>query len=76
MRRIVIAPSFDREAESIGIAIEQRFGERARRKFVADLAHLCQIVATLPGIGTTHHGYETKPAGFGARAELDFLRVR
>jgi plasmid stabilization system protein ParE len=64
MRRVVIAPSFDREAENIGIAIEQRFGQKARRDFVASLEHLCQVIATLPGIGKTQHGYKTKLVGF------------
>jgi hypothetical protein len=30
MRQIVIAPSFDQEAEDIGVYIEGRFGESTR----------------------------------------------
>ncbi len=57
MRRIVYAPSFDREVEDIAVYIEERFGERVRREFIADLAKLCQTVASFPGIGLAHHGY-------------------
>ena len=64
MRRIVLAPSFDREAETIGAAIEERFGDQARRNFVADVARLCTLIAELPRIGTALHGYNTKLAGF------------
>jgi len=64
MRRVVIAPSFDREAEAIGIAIEERFGEESRRNFVADLARICTLIAHVPKIGKSHHGYDTKLAGF------------
>lgn len=60
MRRIVLAPSFDREVEAIGVAIEQRFGEQARHNFVADLARICTLIAVLPRMGTTRHGYDTK----------------
>ena len=64
MGRVVIAPSFDREAEAIGFAIEQRFGEEARRTFVANLARICTLIADTPNMGTTGHGYDTKLAGF------------
>lgn len=64
MRRVVFAPSFDRDAETIGAAIDERFGEEARHGFIADLARICVLVAALPGIGTLHHGYDTKLAGF------------
>ena len=57
MRRIVYAPSFDREVEDIAVYIEEQFGERVRREFIADLAKLCQNVASFPGIGLAHHGY-------------------
>lgn len=64
MRRIFVAPSFDREAEAIGAAIERRFGEEVRRALIADLARVCSLVAALPGVGTVRHGYDTKLAGF------------
>ena len=64
MRRVVIAPSFDREAEAIGLSIEERFGAEARRNFVADLARICTLIAYVPKIGKIHHGYNTKLSGF------------
>ena len=64
MRRTVIAPSFDREAEDIGVYIEGRFGESARRDFVDALRATCARLATLPRIGTFKHGYDTLSAGF------------
>ncbi len=64
MRCVVIAPSFDREAEAIGLAIEKRFGEDARRNFVAGLARICTLIAYVPRIGTIHHRYNTKLSGF------------
>ena len=64
MRRIVFAPSFDREVEDIGIYIEERFGEGTRREFVAELADLYTTIASVPGIGTAHHGYDTSSVGF------------
>ena len=64
MRRIVIAPSFDRETEDIGVYIEGRFGETARSDFVDALRATCERIATLPRIGTFEHGYDTLSAGF------------
>jgi plasmid stabilization system protein ParE len=64
MRQIVIAPSFDREAEDIGVYIEGRFGESARRDFVDALRATCIRIATVPRIGTFEHGYDTLSAGF------------
>ena len=64
MRRIVLAPSFDQEAEDIGVYIEERFGESSRREFVTELAAACTRLAALPRIGTFKHGYETPSAGF------------
>jgi plasmid stabilization system protein ParE len=64
MRRIIFAPSFDQEAEDIGVYIEERFGESARRDFVIELSAVCIRLATLPRIGTIKHGYETPSAGF------------
>ncbi len=64
MRRVVIAPSFDKEAEAIGAAIEERLGEDARRTFVADLTRICILVSALPGMGTIRHRYDTRFAGF------------
>jgi plasmid stabilization system protein ParE len=64
MRRIVIAPSFDQEAENIGVYIEGRFGESARSDFVDALHATCGRIATLPRIGTFEHGYDTLSAGF------------
>ena len=63
MRRVLIAPSFDREVEAIGVAVEERFGEDARRNFVADLARVCTAIAYVPKIGKTDHGYNTKLVG-------------
>ena len=48
MRRIIFAPSFDQEAEDIGVYIEERFGEAARRDFVIELSAVCIRLATLP----------------------------
>ena len=64
MRQIVIAPSFDQEAEDIGVYIEGRFGESARRDFVDALRATCARIATVPRIGTFEHGYDTLSAGF------------
>ena len=64
MRQIVIAPSFDGEAEDIGVYIEGRFGESARRDFVDALGATCSRIATVPRIGTFEHGYDTLSAGF------------
>jgi hypothetical protein len=64
MRRVVIAPSFDREAEAIGAGIEERFGEKTRLDFVADLALICALIARLPNMGKAAHGYDTKLVGF------------
>jgi len=64
MRRVVIAPSFDREAEAIGLSIEERFGEDARRNFVAGLARICTLIAHVPKIGIIRHDYNTKLSGF------------
>jgi plasmid stabilization system protein ParE len=63
MRRVLIAPSFDREAEAIGVAIEERFGEEARRRFVADLSRVCTAIAYVPRIGKIRHGYNTNLVG-------------
>ena len=64
MRQIVIAPSFDQDAEDIGVYIERRFGESARRDFVDALRATCARIATVPRIGTFNHGYDTLSAGF------------
>ena len=64
MRRIVISPSFDQEAEDIGVYIEERFGEPTRRDFVDALRATCARNATAPRIGTFEHGYDTLSAGF------------
>jgi len=64
MRRIVFAPSFDREAEDIGVYIEGRFGKLAGREFVGELSTTCTLLASLPRIGTFKHGYDTPSAGF------------
>ena len=64
MRQIVIAPSFDGEAEDIGVYIEGRCGEPARRDFVDALRATCTRIATVPRIGTFEHGYDTLSAGF------------
>jgi plasmid stabilization system protein ParE len=64
MRRVAIAPSFDREAEDIGASIEARFGEDARRNFVAHLARICALIAFAPNIGKPRRGYNSKLAGF------------
>lgn len=64
MRRIEIAPSFDREADDIGVHIQDQFGTAAREQFVADLAHMCTLLAFFPTIGKTRHGYDTKLHGF------------
>jgi hypothetical protein len=62
MRRIVIAPTFDREADAIGLAIEERFGEEARRNFVAGLARICTLIGYIPKVGRIRHN--TKLSGF------------
>ena len=64
MRQIVFAPSFDQDAEDIGVYIQERFGESTRREFVAELAAVCTRLAALPRIGTFKHGHETPSAGF------------
>jgi plasmid stabilization system protein ParE len=64
MRQFVIAPSFDQEAEDIGVYIEGRFGESARSNFVDALRATCMRIATLPQIGTFDYGYDTLSAGF------------
>ena len=64
MRRIIFAPSFDQEAEDIGVYIEGSFGESARGDFVDALRATCSRLATLPRIGTFKHGYHTLSAGF------------
>jgi plasmid stabilization system protein ParE len=64
MRRIVFAPSFDRELEEIGFYIEEQFGEEVRRYFIGDIAATCSVIADFPGIGKTAHGYDTHLAGF------------
>ena len=64
MRRVVIAPSFDREAEAIGLSIEEHFGAEARRNFVAGLARICTLIAHVPKIGKIRHGYNTNLSGF------------
>jgi plasmid stabilization system protein ParE len=64
MRRVEIAPSFDREAEAIGASIELRFGEEARQNFVADLERICTLIAFVPKIGHRRHRYDTKLTGF------------
>ena len=64
MRQVVFAPSFDQEAEDIGVYIDERFGELARRNFSTELSRVCFRLAALPGLGTTEHGYPTKSVGF------------
>jgi plasmid stabilization system protein ParE len=73
MRRIVFAPSFDHELEAIGAAIEARFGEGARRAFVADLARLCDLIAQFPRIGTSRHGYDSNLVGVVFRQNWVFF---
>jgi plasmid stabilization system protein ParE len=64
MRRIEIAPSFDREAEAIGAYIESRFDASAREKFVGELGRICTLIAFLPSLGKMRHGYDTKLIGY------------
>ena len=64
MRRIVFAPSFDREVEDIGVDIEERFGEAARHEFIADLMATCTLLASFPGMATGRHGYDNPLVGF------------
>jgi plasmid stabilization system protein ParE len=64
MRRIVFAPSFDQEAEDIGVYIEERFGERTRQEFVAELSKTCERISGLPRMGKRNHGYETASVRF------------
>jgi plasmid stabilization system protein ParE len=59
MRRAIFAPSFDREVEDIGVAIEERFGKAVRREFLVGLRQACALVVSFPGIGKRDHGYET-----------------
>jgi plasmid stabilization system protein ParE len=86
MRRAVFAPSFDREVEDIGVAMEERFGAAARRKFLVDLRETCALVVSFPGVGKRNHGYETTLLGFVFRLnwiffeydanEVRFLHIR
>jgi plasmid stabilization system protein ParE len=64
MRQIVFAPAFEQEAEDIGVYIEERFGERTRQEFITELSKTCARIASLPHMGTAHHGYETASVGF------------
>jgi plasmid stabilization system protein ParE len=73
MRRIVFAPSFDREVEEIGAYVEERFGEAARRKFIDDLLATCSLIASFPGIGINDHGYTTPLAAFVFRVNWIFF---
>lgn len=73
MRRIVYARAFDQEVEDIGVYIQERFGEAARRGFVADLAETCTAIASFPGIGTAHHGHDTSSIGFVFRKNWIFF---
>ena len=49
MRRIIFAPSFDQEAEDIGVYIEERFGKSARRDFVYALRATARDLPRCPG---------------------------
>ncbi len=73
MRRIVFAPSFDREVEDIGVYIEETFGAASRGEFVTDLMAICTLIADQPGIGTPDHGYSTLLAGFVFRMNWVFF---
>jgi plasmid stabilization system protein ParE len=73
MRRILFAPSFDREVEEIGAYIEERFGEAARCEFVDDLMATCSLIASFPGIGIDNHGYTTPLARVRVSRQLDLL---
>ena len=64
MRQIIFAPSFGREAEDIGVYIEESFGDAARWKFLKHLSDTCVRIAEIPGLGVTDHGYEIGSAGF------------
>ena len=64
MRRIVFAPSFDREVEDIGVDIEEHFGDAARYEFIADLMATCTLLASFPSMATERHGYDTSLVGF------------
>jgi plasmid stabilization system protein ParE len=64
MRRIVFAPSFDREVEDIGVDVEEGFGEAARYEFITDLMATCSLLASFPGMATDRHGYDISLVGF------------
>jgi plasmid stabilization system protein ParE len=73
LRRILFAPSFDREVEEIGTFIEERFGEAARLAFIDDLMATCSLIASFPSIGIDKHGYATPLAGFVFRVTWIFF---
>ena len=75
MRRIVFAPSFDREVEDIGVYIELRFGEAARRDFIEGLRDTCARIAEFPYIGRREHGYATTALAFVFRVNWVFFSV-
>ena len=75
MRRSVFAPSFDREVEDIGVYIELRFGEAARRDFIESLRETCARIAEFPGIGRREHGYATTALAFVFRMNWVFFSV-
>ena len=73
MRRILFAASFDREVEDIGVYLEERFGEPMRRRFLADLASTCDLIARFPGLGMASHGYQTHLMAFVFRQNWIFF---
>ncbi len=73
MRRIVFAPSFDKEVEDIGVYIEEQFGVVVREQFVSDLMVTCSHIANFPGVGLSDHGYQTSLTGFVFRTDWIFF---
>jgi plasmid stabilization system protein ParE len=76
MRRIVIAPSFGREADDIAAYIDEQVGENASDEFIANLMAVCTLIASFPGVGNA-----TDLAGFPLKHnwifyEADHHKVR
>jgi plasmid stabilization system protein ParE len=63
MRRVTFAPFFDEDVESIGVYIEETFGEQARRSFISKLRDVCLATAAEPCIELPNHGYHTSLLG-------------
>ena len=75
MRRVVYAASFVDDADAMAAYIETKFGLSRADGFIADIEHLCEVLANLPRIGSANHGFDTPLFGVVFQSNWVFYQI-